>query len=738
MAWRPSAPPPPGPFDDPAAAAAAAAGPGQLARRIELPAAWRSRSAAGGGIAQRRIWDEFRATDAATRWKSTSAESVASASIASATVEEVSQAKSGAGPGSGPPADASPQDCDEAVVGLSSAKARAQERVRAAQEAVHKGRDGGLLTKAYLMTVVALTSTWAFVLGLPAKARAVARMSRADWARTLAHWKDVVIDTLQHYWVGTKLLWADVRISSRLLLRLAKGKDLTRRERRQLTRTAADIFRLVPFAVFIIVPFMEFLLPFALRIFPNMLPSTFQDKMKEEEALKRKLKARLEYAKFLQETVGEMAKEVKARRSGDAKKTAEQLTSFLSKVRTGKRVNNEEILSFASLFNDELTLDNMSRSRLISMCKYMGLQPFGTDQYLRYMLRSKLAQIKEDDRLIKSEGVDSLTVSELQTACRERGMLGITSEERMRQQLTDWLELSLDHSVPSSLLILSRSFVVSGKIKPEEAVSATLSSLPDEVVESVGLSMPAEEDSVADRKRKLEELQAEEKLIKQEEEQQEKEQEEKQQEEDRDIALDEMRSATAAETQKLVKKAAKSKSEELCNLSSALAVLAASSSVAQERSEFLHMVNKEIQLYNQMVDKEGSDSASAAREAYKAARHESDKAAEAAAENTVSSALINRVDKMLHKLEKELDDVDAKIGDRWRILDRDYDGKVTADEVAAAASYLRKELGSEPIQELISNLAKDSDGKILVEDIVKLGVSLDKEQAKRRDDKQEL
>lgn len=25
---------------------------------------------------------------------------------------------------------------------------------------------------------------------------------------------------------------------------------------------------------------------------------------------------------------------------------------------------------------------------------------------------------------------------------------------------------------------------------------------------------------------------------------------------------------------------------------------------------------------------------------------------------------------MLHKLEKEIDDVDAKIGDRWRLLDR--------------------------------------------------------------------
>jgi len=105
---------------------------------------------------------------------------------------------------------------------------------------------------------------------------------REDWAKKLVHWKGEFVSTLQHYWLGSKLLWADVRISSRLLLKLAGGKSLSRRERQQLTRTTADIFRLVPFAVFIIVPFMEFLLPVFLKLFPNMLPSTFQDKMKEQ------------------------------------------------------------------------------------------------------------------------------------------------------------------------------------------------------------------------------------------------------------------------------------------------------------------------------------------------------------------------------------------------------------------------------------------------------------------------
>lgn len=81
-----------------------------------------------------------------------------------------------------------------------------------------------------------------------------------------------------HYWSGSKLLAKEVRIASRLQWKLLHGESLTRRERRQLKRTTTDILRLIPFAVFVIVPFMEFLLPVALKLFPNMLPSTFEDK----------------------------------------------------------------------------------------------------------------------------------------------------------------------------------------------------------------------------------------------------------------------------------------------------------------------------------------------------------------------------------------------------------------------------------------------------------------------------
>ncbi|KAL9365112.1 hypothetical protein Peur_042985 [Populus x canadensis] len=604
--------------------------------------------------------------------------------------------------------EASPEECDEAVEDLTEVKAKAKaKQVRESQKSAK----------------TVMQKIWAKLLGIGPALRAIASMSREDWAKKLHHWKDEFKSTLQHYWLGTKLLWADVRIGSRLLVKLANGKGLSRRERQQLTRTTADIFRLVPFAVFIIVPFMEFLLPVFLKLFPNMLPSTFQDRMKEQEALKRKLNARIEYAKFLQDTVKEMAKEVQTSRSGEAKQTAEDLDEFMNKVRTGSRVSNEEILGFAKLFNDELTLDNISRPRLVNMCKYMGISPYGTDAYLRYMLRRRLQEIKSDDKMIQAEGVESLSEAELRQACRDRGLLGLLSVEEMRQQLHDWLDLSLNRSVPSSLLILSRAFSISGKVRPEEAVQATLSSLPDEVVDTVGVTALPSEDSVSERRRKLEYLEMQEELIKEEEEEEEEEQAKMKESviSQKDVALEEMSIPTARDAREQAKAKTLEKHEQLCELSRALAVLASASSVSRERGEFLRLVKKEIDLYNNMVDKEGTEGEEEAKKAYRAAREESDHAAETAISDKISSALINRVDAMLQKLEKEIDDVDAKIGDRWRLLDRDYDGKVTPEEVASAAMYLKDHLGKEGIQELISNLSKDREGKILVEDIVRLG-----------------
>ena len=55
------------------------------------------------------------------------------------------------------------------------------------------------------------------------------------------------------------------------------------------------------------------------------------------------------------------------------------------------------------------------------------------------------------------------------------------SEDRLRLQLTQWLELSLQEKVPPSLLLLSRTLYLPETVRAHDTLAATISSLPDEV-----------------------------------------------------------------------------------------------------------------------------------------------------------------------------------------------------------------------------------------------------------------
>ncbi|XP_004696270.1 LETM1 domain-containing protein LETM2, mitochondrial isoform X1 [Echinops telfairi] len=279
-------------------------------------------------------------------------------------------------------------------------------------------------------------------------------------------YRQMILDEIKLYANGFYLLWIDTKVAVRMVWRLLHGQVLTRRERRRLLRTCADLFRLLPFLVFIIVPFMELLLPLFLKLFPDMLPSTFESESKKEEKQKKKMAAKLELATFLQETVTEMAKRNRAA-LGDA---CTQFSSYAQQVQTGHKPSTKEIVRFSKLFEDELTMEHLDRPQLVALCKLLELQAFGTNNLLRFQLLMKLKSIKEDDEVIAKEGVSALSVSELQAACRARGMrsLGLT-EEQLRQQLTEWQDLHLKENVPPSLLLLSRTFyLIDVKPKPIE------------------------------------------------------------------------------------------------------------------------------------------------------------------------------------------------------------------------------------------------------------------------------
>ncbi|XP_058267998.1 LETM1 domain-containing protein LETM2, mitochondrial isoform X1 [Hemibagrus wyckioides] len=291
-----------------------------------------------------------------------------------------------------------------------------------------------------------------------------------------------VLDELKHYYHGFRLLGIDTKTAGRMVWRLLHGQQLTRRERRRLMRTCADLFRLVPFMVFIIVPFMEFLLPVFLKLFPEMLPSTFETESKKEEKQKKGLAAKLELAKFLQETIAEMARRNKAAVGGDE---TQQFSTYVQQVRhTGEQPTTKDIVKFSKLFEDELTLEHLERPQLVALCKLLELQPIGTNNLLRFQLMMQLRTIKSDDEMISKEGVPAMTVAELQAACRSRGMrsLGLTTDQ-LREQLQQWLDLHLKENVPPSLLLLSRAMYLTD-LKPKPPVIPPVPKLEKSPVES--------------------------------------------------------------------------------------------------------------------------------------------------------------------------------------------------------------------------------------------------------------
>lgn len=291
-------------------------------------------------------------------------------------------------------------------------------------------------------------------------------------------------------------------------------------------------------------PFAELLLPVALKLFPNMLPSTYEGQKSREAKASNLRGTRKEVSSFLRQTLQETGLPVSA-----ANAQKEEFTEFFRKVftalslshiraytdsvqirTTGESPTKADVIRVCKIFKDDLTLDNLSRPQLVGICRYMSLSTFGTDTMLRYQVRHRMRQIKRDDRAISFEGVESLSVPELQTACASRGLRthGV-SPARLRDDLNLWLELRLKYGVPSTLLVLSNAFMYTQGKDVEfdsqiDALQAVLSSIPEELFHEIELEVHTAE-GAATNKQRLEVLREQQELIEDENEQSEKQSE---------------------------------------------------------------------------------------------------------------------------------------------------------------------------------------------------------------------
>lgn len=85
--------------------------------------------------------------------------------------------------------------------------------------------------------------------------------------------------------------------------------------------------RLVPFSVFIIVPAGELFLPIALKVFPNLLPSTYEDQKAKDLKSSKLRSTRRDVSDFLRKTLRESGIPLSAKT-----RQREEFTQFFKKV----------------------------------------------------------------------------------------------------------------------------------------------------------------------------------------------------------------------------------------------------------------------------------------------------------------------------------------------------------------------------------------------------------------------
>ncbi|KAF8447460.1 LETM1-like protein-domain-containing protein [Boletus edulis BED1] len=467
-----------------------------------------------------------------------------------------------------------------------------------------------------------------------------------------------------------KLLVSEVRISARLQWKILHGESLTRRERRQLRRTTQDLLKLIPFSAFVIIPFMELLLPVAVKLFPNMLPSTFEDKFAAEEKQRKRLRVRLEMAKFLQETLRESGLKANAHIVG-----TDAFKEFFRKVRsTGESPSVADIINVAKLFDNDLTLDNLSRPQLVSMCHYMGINAFGTDNFLRGAILSRLMNLRRDDQAIYAEGVDELSTSELQAACQSRGI----------------------RTTGVVLLILGRAFYLDKKQSDDEdgktaviqSLESVMCGLPDNLLSEAELEVDSDN---ASYKQKLEVLQRQEELIEDDQEQEEKE----------EVARHAKREADELEArlaQSLLpdselhpvteEESARMTTEQLKELAEALSIMSAKSSVLKERDELRALMAENLQ-------------------------------AEEDPESP-SGALTKRIRTMLTKVDSQLEEYDSRVGSSLQMISADAQGRISVQDLEKALAVIKHKPDDEVGQAVIQKLDVDKDGFVEIEHVLGL------------------
>lgn len=445
-------------------------------------------------------------------------------------------------------------------------------------------------------------------------------------------------------------------------------------------------------------------------------------------------------AKFLQETVTDSGLK------SDRVLESDEFKQFFRKVRTtGENPSPEDVIRVAKLFNNDITLDNLTRPQLVSMCKYMNIHAFGTDNFLKHQINNRLEKIRVDDMMIHAEGIDSLSIPEITSACQSRGIrvTGV-SPARLREELAQWVDLHYTNGISGVLLILSRAFNFENK--GEDVMTSlvtTLGSLPDPLIDEAELSVADEKDY----KQKLTVLEQQQELIDDEAEQEQEEREarnakraqqeaaeaEKEKEKALQAAAADAHATTAdskisAEASALSTDAtgahpsgaqastahpgasvaaqpptpekpsvedAKMTKEQIGELAEALSLFTAKSSIEKERHELKEIL--EDNLLSEAESKEHPEEVDAK-----------------------VIAVSKKVRSMIKKIDAQLEKYDERVGNSLNLIHTNARGEIFVHDLQAALRAIKHAPPEELVESLSKKLDPDGDGLVPLDHVLEL------------------
>ncbi|OII75353.1 uncharacterized protein cubi_01874 [Cryptosporidium ubiquitum] len=255
---------------------------------------------------------------------------------------------------------------------------------------------------------------------------------------------------------GFWLFCLNIKCSNSLICKRILGNGLTFNEKQLVKTTIKDTIKILPLSFFIIIPFAEFGLPFAIKLFPNMLPSTFtlkNIKEKDNNSLDKKKNELLRFRSLIQNVISNLKK------SDDSSISSglNSLEKIQRQLLESKEFDQRELREIISgPIKDRLELENLNIETLQSISRIMGIPSIKNKFFLMFMIRHKMLKLKNEDKDILWDGIDQINKQQLEKVLVSRFIDSKRKEngiEEYKESLMSWIKLSSMSQLPLSLIL---------------------------------------------------------------------------------------------------------------------------------------------------------------------------------------------------------------------------------------------------------------------------------------------